>query len=242
MKLDILAIMAHPDDAELCCSGTIARHIAQGKKVGIIDLTAGELGTRGTPEIRLQESKKSAEILGLSARENLGFQDGFFQNDREHQLQVIQKIRQYQPEIVIANAPKDRHPDHSRGSELTVTSCFLAGLSKIETALENVPQMAYRPKQIFHVIQSDYLTPDFVVDISDYRDKKVKSILAYETQFFNPENVDSKKGKQTFISTPDFFDFLEGRDREFGQAIRVKYGEGFIKNREIGVRDFFDLI
>ncbi len=242
MKLDILVIMAHPDDAELCCSGTIIRHVAQGKKVGIVDLTAGELGTRGTAQTRAEEAAISSQILGLSARENLGFRDGFFRNDETHQLEILKRIRKYQPEIILTNAPQDRHPDHGRGAELVVSATFLAGLIKIETQFEGKLQEPHRPKHLFHAIQSNYLEPDFVVDISDYRPQKVQAILAYKTQFFNPENPTDQQGNQTFISTPDFFHFLEGRDREFGQAIRVAYGEGFIKNRQIGVRDLFDII
>lgn len=243
MALDILAIMAHPDDAELSCSGTIIRHVEQGKKVGVIDLTQGELGTRGTPQTRKEEAQVAAQILGLTIRENLGFQDGFFKNDRTHQLGVIKYIRKYQPEIIITNATHDRHPDHARAAQLVVEATFLSGLVKIETSFEGQAQTPHRPKHIFHTIQNNYLAPDFIVDISKYRERKVKSILAYGTQFYNPNDTsDISEENQTFISTPGFFRFLEARDREFGQAIRVEYGEGFIKSRDIGISDLFHIL
>lgn len=240
MKLDILVIAAHPDDAELSCSGTIFASIAQGKKVGVIDLTQGELGTRGTAETRREEATNAAKVMQLSVRENLGMRDGFFQNDEAHQLEVIKAIRQYQPEIVLTNAIRDRHPDHAKAADLVRTACFLAGLKRIETNHTGENQEAWRPKNVYHFIQSDYIEPDFVVDISPYWEQKVKAIKAYKTQFHVSE--ESKKGEQTFISTPEFMNFLEGRAREYGQSIRVKYGEGFTTEKQIGVVSLFHII
>lgn len=240
MKLDILVIAAHPDDAELSCSGTIFASIAQGKKVGVIDLTQGELGTRGTAETRREEAANAAKVMQLSVRENLGMRDGFFQNDEAHQLEVIKAIRQYQPEIVLTNAIRDRHPDHAKAADLVRTACFLAGLKRIETNHTGENQEAWRPKNVYHFIQSDYIEPDFVVDISPYWEQKVKAIKAYKTQFHVSE--ESKKGEQTFISTPEFMNFLEGRAREYGQSIRVKYGEGFTTEKQIGVVSLFHII
>ena len=234
MKLDVLVFAAHPDDAELSCSGTIASHIAMGKKVGIIDLTQGELGTRGTPQTRKEEAELASQIMGLHLRQNLGFADGFFTNDATHQLAVIRKIREFQPEIVLANAITDRHPDHGKAAELVRDACFLAGLSKIETG-----QTAHRPKHLYHFIQDRYITPDFVVDISDFWEVKKKAILAYKTQFNAPQN-DTEP--QTYISTPDFFEFLEARAKELGHQIGVKYGEGFTKTRMLGVNSLWDLV
>lgn len=233
MKLDILVLAAHPDDAELTCSGTIASAIAKGKKVGIIDLTQGELGTRGSAETRKKEAELAAQIMGLHLRDNMQFADGFFRNDKEHQLALIEKIRTYKPTIVLANAISDRHPDHAKAAELIKDACFLAGLRKIETGQE-----AYRPDFLYHYIQDRYIQPDFVVDISDFWEIKKKAILAYGTQF---NALTSDNEPQTYISTPEFFDFLEARAKEFGHQIGVKYGEGFTKTRMIGVKDLFDL-
>ena len=238
MKLDILVLAAHPDDAELTCSGTLALHAAMGKKVGIVDLTQGEMGTRGTPEQRLEEAKESARILGLQVRDNLGLEDMFFQNDRKHQLEVIRKIRQYQPDIVLANAVTDRHPDHGKGASLAIDACFMAGLRKIETEHEGNPQEAWRPKQLFHFIQSQYIQPHFVVDVTDYWDRKLASIGAFKSQFFNPES----KEPATYISSENFMKFIDARGREFGQAIGVTYGEGFTLNKQLGVRSLYDLL
>ena len=208
MKLDILVIAAHPDDAELGCSGTIAAHIAKGYKVGIVDLTAGEMGTRGTPELRIEEANKAAEILGLSARENMGFKDIFFQDNQEHQLELIKIIRKYQPDIVLANAVTDRHPDHGKGSDLATNSCFMSGLRRIETELDGKAQQAWRPKFVYHYIQNNYIEPDFVVDITDYWDTKVESILAFQSQFHDPNSEEP----ESFISNPDFFIKIFGTD------------------------------
>lgn len=234
MKLDLLVFAAHPDDAELSCSGTIVSHIAKGKKVGIIDLTQGELGTRGTAHTRKQEAEEATRIMGLHLRQNLNFADGFFRNDKEHQLAIINKIREFQPEVVLTNAITDRHPDHAKAAELLRDACFLAGLLKIETELP-----AYRPKHLYHFIQDRYITPDFVVDISDFWEIKKKAILAYKTQFNAPLN-DSEP--QTYISTPEFFEFIEARAKEFGHQIGVKYGEGFTKTRMLGVENLWNLL
>ncbi|MEZ4944131.1 MAG: bacillithiol biosynthesis deacetylase BshB1 [Cyclobacteriaceae bacterium] len=231
MKLDILVLAAHPDDAELGCGGTILKQITSGQKVGIVDFTRGELGTRGTVETREQEAKASAKILGLSARENLNFKDGFFVNDEAHQKEVIRAIRKYQPDIVLANAIYDRHPDHGKGGELAFQSCFLSGLNKIETEDEGKVQEAWRPKALYHYIQSQLITPDFVVDVSDHWEKKMKSVLAFKSQFHNPNS----KEPETYISSQGFLKMLEARGTELGHAIGARYGEGFTIRRTIGV-------
>jgi bacillithiol biosynthesis deacetylase BshB1 len=219
MKLDILVMAAHPDDAELSCAGTILKHIAAGKKVGIVDFTRGELGTRGTPEIRLQESADATKILGLQARENLGIRDGFFRNDEETQLKLIEVIRKYQPDIVLANALEDRHPDHGKGAQLAIDACFLSGLRQIKTG--NLP--AWRPAQVYHYIQDRYLEPDFVVDISSQWEQKEAAIRAFKSQFFDPNSAEPA----SYISSPDFLNFIQARAMEMGHKIGVKYGEGF---------------
>lgn len=236
-KLDILVIAAHPDDAELGCSGTIAAHVSKGHKVGIVDLTKGEMGTRGTPEIRMKEAEEAAKILGLSARENLGFADVFFSDDKAHQLELVKVIRKYQPDIVLANAISDRHPDHAKGSSLATHACFMSGLRKIETSLDGYSQDPWRPKFVYHYIQNNYIQPDFIFDISDFWDTKVASIMAFKSQFYDPSNQEPA----SFISSPEFLPFIESRSREFGHRISVKYGEGFTIERFIGVDDLFDL-
>ncbi len=237
MKLDLLVLAAHPDDAELGCGGTIAKEVSLGRKVGVIDFTRGELGTRGTVQTRDQEAQDSAHILGLSVRENLNFRDGFFQNDETHQREVIRVIRKYQPEIVIANATYDRHPDHGKGSSLSFDSCFYAGLTKIETKENGVIQSAWRPKLLYHFIQSQMIPPDFVVDVSDFWETKMKSIRAFRTQFHDPTSNEP----ETFISSPAFIKLLEARGHEFGHSIGAAYGEGFTVRRVIGVDDLFSL-
>ena len=239
MKLDILAFASHPDDIELGCAGTLIAHIAQGKKVGIVDLTRGELGTRGTPETRLQESEDASRIMGLAARENLGFADGFFQNDKMHQLKVIEMIRKYKPDIVIMNAVHDRHPDHGRGSELVSESCFKSGLKMIKTQNDKgEEQEAWRPKAVYHYIQDRFIAPDIVVDVTDHWDKKMETIRAFKSQFYNPDD----SSPNTYISSPEFLEFIGARAKEMGHSIGVTYGEGFTKERNIGIRSFFDLI
>ncbi|MEB2785537.1 bacillithiol biosynthesis deacetylase BshB1 [Algoriphagus persicinus] len=236
-KLDILVFAAHPDDAELGCSGTIASHVAKGHKVGIVDFTEGEMGTRGTSELRLQEAHTSSKILKLSVRENLGFKDVYFQNDEQHQLKLIEMIRKYRPEIVLANAVSDRHPDHGKGAELASTACFMSGLRKIETHLEAVQQEAWRPKFVYHYIQNNYIEPDFVMDITPFWQTKLDSILAFQSQFYDP----SSEEPVSFISDPDFLPFIEARAREFGHKILAKYGEGFTVERKLGTDNLFEL-
>ncbi len=238
MKLDVLVFTAHPDDAELSCSGTIISMVEKGKKVGIIDFTKGEMGTRGTPEIRMKESQLSAEILGLSVRENLGFQDVYFKDDHEHVLEVVKKIRQYQPDIILANAIKDRHPDHAKAASIVKSALFLAGLKKIETELDGKSQDIWRAKNLYHFIQTDWVEPDFVVDVSKYWDKRMQSVHAYKSQFFDPDGMRSN----TLISSLEFMHFIEGRAREFGMSIRVQFGEGFVTDRKVGVSDLSSLI
>ncbi|MGY3054090.1 bacillithiol biosynthesis deacetylase BshB1 [Pedobacter sp. UYEF25] len=239
MKLDILVIAVHPDDAELGCSGTILKHTALGKKVGLIDLTRGELGTRGTAETREEEARASTEILGLQVRENLGFKDGFFTNDEQHRLEVLKVIRKYQPEIIIGNALTDRHPDHGRAGDLVNDAIFLSGLQKIETFLHGEKQSPHRPRLFLQFIQDTYIKPDIIVDISEYIDKKVDSIKAFKTQFYVPSA--SIDGPETYISSPEFFDSVLGRAREFGKSIGAKYGEGFTSRKLLGVNSLFDL-
>lgn len=238
MKLDILVLAVHPDDAELGCSGTIAKHIALGKKVGIVDFTRGELGTRGTAETRDEEAADSAKILGIHARENLRFRDGFFKNDEEHQLEVIKMIRKYQPEIVLTNALHDRHPDHGRAGDLANDACFLSGLPKINTELNGVQQQAWRPRLQLQYIQDRYIKPDVIIDITPYIEIKLASIKAFKTQFFNPE----LDGPDTYISSPDFFESVISRSREFGKSIGTTYAEGFTCRKLLGVDSLFDLI
>lgn len=233
MKLDILAIGVHPDDVELGCSGTILKHIYQGKKVGILDLTKGELGSRGSGELRVEEAKKSAAILGVSMRENLGFADGFFKNDKEHQLEIIKILRKYKPDIVLCNAPKDRHPDHGRASKLVYDACFYSGLIKIETNIDGAVQELWRPNALYHYIQDRFLKPDFVVDVSDFVDKKMEAIMAFSSQFYNPDS----DAPETPISTKKFLDFVKARMENFGRDINADYAEGFTVDRVIGVED-----
>ncbi len=237
-KLDILVLPVHPDDAELGCAGTILKHIADGKKVGIADLTRGELGTRGTPEIRAKEAAAAAEILGLAVRENVGIPDGFFLNTPEYQLKIIETIRKYQPEIVITNAYHDRHPDHGRANELVEAAAFLSGLRKIETSVNGEFQQVWRPKLVLHFIQDNYIKPDILVDVTPYWDKKIESVLAYGSQFHNPEWEDEP---QTYISSPEFIQVIEARAREFGKSIGATYAEGFTSRKILGVDNLFDL-
>ena len=237
-KLDILAFGVHPDDVELGCSGTILASVAGGKKVGIVDLTRGELGTRGSAETRKVEAADAAKVLGSSIRENLEMADGFFQNDEKHQRKVIEVIRKYRPEIILCNAIEDRHPDHGRSAQLVEEAAFLSGLRKIETSAADVNQEAWRPKYVFHYLQDRFLQPDFVFDISGYFDKKLESIMCYKTQFFNPD-LDEP---QTYISSPSFFDSIKARSMMLGKRIGVQYAEGYITRKMIGVDSFDSFI
>ena len=238
MKVDVLAIGVHPDDVELGCGGTILKHLHQGYKVGILDLTRGELGTRGTAQTRDSEATNAAKILGVAFRDNLGFADGFFTNDREHQLKLIQAIRKYQPSIVITNAERDRHPDHGRASQLTEDACFLSGLAKIETKDGGPNQAAWRPKAIYHYVQAHFMDPDVVVDISGFMERKMEAVLAFNTQFYDPES----KEPETFISSPEFLKLVESRAIELGKSIGVNYGEGFTKRSRVGTSDLLSLL
>lgn len=237
MKLDILAFAAHPDDIELSCSGTLALQQSLGNKIGVIDLTLGELGTRGSVEIRKKEAEQASEILKLSSRESLGMPDGFFDMSKENILAIAKSIRKYKPEIVLANAVSDRHPDHGRAAKLVQESCFYSGLEKIQLS-DGQELTPWRPKVVYHYIQSNYINPDIIVDISDFWDNKVEAIRAFKSQFYDPKSTEA----ETYISNPGFLEFLESRARMWGQAIGVKYGEGFTVEREPGVRDLNDLI
>lgn len=239
MKLDLVVMTVHPDDAELGAGGTIAKYVAEGKKVGIIDLTRGELGTRGTAETRAQEASAAAEILGVHVRENLGLRDGFFQNIEESQLEIIKSIRKFKPEIVITNAFDDRHPDHGRASKLVNDALFLSGLLKIETKIDGVSQEAYRPRLQLQLIQDQYIKPDVLLDVTKYWDIKEQSILAYKTQF---NSTNEEDGPQTYISSPDFMESTRARGREFGRSIQVPFAEGFTSRKILGVTDIFELI
>ena len=240
MKLDLLVFGAHPDDAELGAGATIAKTVAAGKKVGIIDLTRGELGTRGTAAIRDREAAKAAEILGLAIRDNMGFADGFFRNDREHQLAIIRQIRRFRPERVLCNAVEDRHIDHGRGSSLVSDACFLSGLVKIDTQLEGDDQWQepWRPKQVYHYIQWKNLEPDVVVDVTGYMEKKLEAIHAYASQFFDPDSDEP----ETPISSRNFTDSVSYRARDLGRLIGVEYAEGFTAERPVAVRSLDQLI
>ncbi len=239
MKVDILAFGSHPDDVELGCGGSILSAISQGLKVGIIDLTKGELGTRGTPEIRKKESEKASEILGVSFRKNLDFKDGFFINDEEHQLKVIEVLREHKPSIIFCNAVKDRHIDHPKGSKLVSDSCFLSGLSKINTNYKNSKnQLPWTPKQIYHYIQWFDLKPDILIDISEFQEKKMKAIMAYESQFYNPKSTEPN----TPISSKVFMDSIKQRDQNFGRISGVDAAEGFTVERPPVVKDIKGII
>lgn len=238
MKLDILAFGAHPDDVELGCAATIAKEISLGSKVGIVDLTRGELGTRGSAELRDSEARIAGEILGVSVRENLGFADGFFKNDKEHQLEIIKMIRKYQPEIVLCNAINDRHIDHPKGSQLVSDACFLSGLLKIKTTLDGAKQEKWRPKQVYHYIQWKNIEPDFVVDVTGFMDKKIGSVMAYSSQFFDPKSNEP----ETPITSKNFTDSIEYRARDLGRLIGVDFAEGFTSKRYVAVEDLSKLI
>ena len=236
-KVDILAIAAHPDDLELSCSGTLIKHIKSGSKVAILDLTQGELGTRGNAKIRLDESDHAKKIMGVHFRENLGLADGFFEGNKEDILKLISIIRKYQPEIVLANSLEDRHPDHGRAGKFIQDSCFYSGLRKIETIINNESQVAWRPKQVYHYIQDYYLKPDIIVDISDHFDQKMEAIKAFKSQFYDPNSNEPVSP----ISGEDFFDFIKGRSAQLGRLINTKFGEGFIASRPIGIDNLHSL-
>jgi bacillithiol biosynthesis deacetylase BshB1 len=241
MKLFVLAIGVHPDDVELSASGTLINEVRKGNAAGVIDLTAGELGTRGTADTRAAEAALAATFMGLSVRENLGMRDGFFKNDEEHQMMVIRAIRKYKPEVILANILDDRHPDHGRAGRLVVVAAFLAGLTKIETFDENgAPQKRWRPKHVLHYIQDRFYEPDLVVDITDVFEQRMEAIKAYGTQFHT--NPDSSKGTQTYISTPDFLEALVSRSRLMGKRIGVKFAEGFVTQKNIGIKSLQDLV
>ena len=236
-KVDILAFAAHPDDIELGASGTLMKHIAQGKTVAIVDLTQGEMGSRGTIQTRYEEAAAASEIMGVKFRENLQLADGFFEINEASKRKIIEQIRRFQPTLVLANALHDRHPDHGRGGKLVSEACFLSGLLRVETEWNGEIQTHHRPNAVYHYIQDYYIKPDFVVDVSDFYDRKMEAIQAYKTQFFNPDS----KEPQTPISSKDFLDAISSRMMEFGRPIGATYGEGFTVERFIGVDDLFDL-
>jgi len=238
-KLDFLAFGAHPDDVELGCGATIAKLVSQGKKVGIVDLTRGELGTRGSAEIRTKETNEASKILGITIRENMDFKDGFFRNDEEHQLKIIKVIRKYQPDFVFCNAPDDRHIDHPKGSQLIVEASFLSGLTKINTYdSSGYAQKQWRPKNIYHYIQWKNLDPDFIFDVSGFQNTKMDAVKCYSSQFYDPKS----KEPETPISTKNFMDFVQSRANDFGRLVGVEHGEGFISNRKLGFSSFDELI
>jgi N-acetylglucosamine malate deacetylase 1 len=234
MKIDILAFGVHPDDVELGCAGTILASIQQGKKVGVIDLTRGELGTRGTAETRNKESADAAKVLGLHARENLDMADGFFEHNQQNILKIITVIRKYSPDILMCNAPEDRHPDHGRSAKLVSDAAFLSGLRKIETSSDGKLQEAWRPKYVFQYIQDRYLEPDFIFDISPFHDKKMEAIQCYATQFYNPQLEEPN----TYISSPEFLNSITSREMILGKRIGVRFAEGFISEKMIGISSF----
>jgi len=238
MKLDILAFGVHPDDVELGCAGTIMAAIDQGKKVGIVDLTRGELGTRGTPTTRTQEAEAAAKIMGVDVRENLDMADGFFANDEAHQRKIIALIRKYQPDIILANAPEDRHPDHGRSAKLVSDAAFLSGLRKVETIYEGMTQNAWRPAYTFHYIQDRFIQPSFVIDITAYMERKIEAVLAYGTQFTNADTSEP----QTYISSPQFLETVKARALMLGKRIGVGYAEGYITEKIIGFSNFDAII
>ena len=237
MKLDILAFGAHPDDVEISCGATLLKYTKEGKSIGIIDLTKGELGTRGSTEKRYEEANKAAVFLNLKIRENLNMGDGFIAHSKENKLKIIECIRKYQPELILANSVHDRHPDHAKGANLVAEASFLSGLRKIETESDGLPQEAYRPKMLLHYVQDYYLTPDVILDVSETGKEKIELIKCYGSQFYNP----SSKEPKTPISGEEFFDYLEGRMLSLGRELGVKYGEAYTIDRTLGVKDLFFL-
>ena len=238
MKLDILAFGAHPDDVELGCGATVAKEVSLGKKVGIVDLTRGELGTRGSADLRDVEAANAATILGVAVRENVRFADGFFTNDKEHQLEIIKMIRKYKPDVVLCNAIDDRHIDHPKGSKLVSDACFLSGLLKIETELDGEAQEKWRPKQVYHYIQWKNIAPDFVIDVTGFMDKKIDSVKAYSSQFFDP----TSKEPETPITSKNFIDSIGYRANDLGRLIGVEHAEGFTSERYVAVENLDKLI
>jgi bacillithiol biosynthesis deacetylase BshB1 len=238
MKLDILAFGAHPDDVELSCSGTMLSHMAMGKTCGIVDLTRGELGTRGSAALRDKETIAASKILGIKERMNLGMKDGFFKKDEKHLVKVIEVLRYFQPEIVLCNAENDRHVDHGRAADLVHEACFLSGLRKISTSFKGKPQQAWRPKAVYHYIQDYYTTPDLVIDITPYFEKKMNSVMAYSSQFYNPKS----KEPVTAISSSEYLEYLKSRALHFGRHIQKTYAEGYTVKRPIGANNLFDLL
>jgi bacillithiol biosynthesis deacetylase BshB1 len=238
MKLHLLAIAAHPDDTELSCSGTLLKHISLGYNCGVLDLTSGELGTRGSAELRLEEAANAAKILGLQVRDNLKMADGFFRNDKEHQLEIIKKIRQYQPELVLCNAVTDRHPDHGRAAQLVSEACFYSGLRRVQTQLDGNEQQPWRPKAVYHYIQDKQLKPDIVVDVTEFVEKKMEAIRAFKSQFFDPNS----KEPESPISVKNFLEVVKGKMSVFGRDAGFEYAEGFTVERTPGVTDLFKLV
>ncbi len=238
MKLDILVFAAHPDDAELGCGGTIIQQVEAGKKVGIIDLTQGELGTRGDVDTREKESQKANEVMGVIVRENLLMADGFFSHSSQNLLKIVEMVRKYRPEIVLANSVTDRHPDHGKAARLVSEACFLSGLIKVETTVKGKWQEKWRPKNVYHYVQDRMIDPDFVIDITTSYEKKMEAIKCYASQFYNPES----KEENTPISSKEFLFFLEARAREFGRSAGVEFGEGFVSDKKIGVKDIWSLV
>ena len=238
MKLDLLAFAAHPDDVELSCAGTLIKHCEAGYKTGVIDLTKGELGTRGNAEIRAQEAANASRIMGLSVRENLNLPDGFFEVNESSKMAVVRMIRKYRPEIIIANAVYDRHPDHGRASKIVSDACFLSGLVKVITSENGKEQEAWRPKAVYHYIQDRMMKPDFIVDISDVMEKRSAAIYAFSSQFYNPASNEP----ETAISSKQFLDSLTGRALEMGRTIGTAFGEGFVAERTPGIIDIFKLL
>ncbi|MBT8231758.1 MAG: bacillithiol biosynthesis deacetylase BshB1 [Saprospiraceae bacterium] len=237
-KLDILAIGVHPDDVELGCGATLLKHLDLGYKIGILDLTKGELGTNGSAELRLQEANAAKEFAGIQVRDNLGFADGFFINDKAHKIEIIKVIRKYQPDIILSNAIMDRHPDHGNASKMISEACFLSGLIKIETQIDGERQDKWRPKKVYNYIQDYQLEPDFVVDISDHFERKIEMVLCFKSQFYNPKDI----GEQTPISSKSFLEHLRGRAAGFGRRINVKYAEGFTSSSYIGIDDITKIL
>ncbi len=238
MKVDILAFAAHPDDVEISCSGTIIKHVEMGYKVAIVDLTKGELGTRGTAETRQKEAAKASSILGIVGRENLNMEDCFFEPTEKNKKKIISIIRKYQPTLIFANSIKDRHPDHAKASSIVSEACFLSGLPKIKTELNGAAQKPWRPEAVYHYIQDYYVNPDFIVDISQHIEAKIKAIKAYKTQFYDPNN----KEPETPISREDFFEFIKARAKNFGRLIKTEYAEGFTVEIPLRVKDVIETV